>query len=50
LGEYRESKTFFHGRTYTGNPVGCAVALANIELIEQTRLIEQAQHLKTNNL
>lgn len=43
LGEPRECKTFFHGHTFTGNPVGCAVALANIEVIEQTQLI---QHIK----
>ncbi|HEY8910700.1 MAG TPA: adenosylmethionine--8-amino-7-oxononanoate transaminase [Desulfosporosinus sp.] len=43
LGEPRERKTFFHGHTFTGNPVGCAVALANIEVIEQTGLI---QHIK----
>jgi len=45
LGEPRECKTFFHGHTFTGNPVGCAVALANIELIEQTRLIQHVQDL-----
>ncbi len=44
LGEHRECKTFFHGHTYTGNPVGCAVALANIEVMEQTRLIQHVQH------
>jgi len=43
LGELREGKTFFHGHTFTGNPVGCAVALANIEVIEQTRLIRHIQ-------
>lgn len=43
LGELRESKTFFHGHTFTGNPVGCAVALANIEVIEQTQLIQHIQ-------
>lgn len=45
LGEPRECKTFFHGHTFTGNPVGCAVALANIELIEQIRLIQHVQDL-----
>ncbi len=45
LGEPRERKTFYHGHTFTGNPVGCAVALANIEVIEQTRLIQHVQDL-----
>lgn len=45
LGEPRECKTFFHGHTFTGNPVGCAVALANIEVIEQAHLIQHVQAL-----
>ena len=28
LGTYAESRTFFHGHTYGGNPLGAAVALA----------------------
>lgn len=34
------TKTFYHGHTYTGNALACAAALANLELFEQTRLLE----------
>ncbi len=43
LGEYRELKTFFHGHTYTGNPLACAVALENIAIFERENLIERLQ-------
>ena len=39
LGRPDEGKTFFHGHTYTGNPLGAAVALANLELIESSGLL-----------
>jgi adenosylmethionine-8-amino-7-oxononanoate aminotransferase len=35
LGRYDEWKTFFHGHSYTGNPLGCAVALANLRIFRQ---------------
>ncbi len=41
LGEYREFKSFFHGHTYTGNPLGCAVALANLELFKREKILEK---------
>ena len=43
LGEYGEFKSFFHGHTYTGNALGCAVALANLELFKKEKIIEKMQ-------
>jgi adenosylmethionine---8-amino-7-oxononanoate aminotransferase len=41
LGDYAELKTFFHGHTYTGNPLCCAAALANLDLFESERTLER---------
>jgi adenosylmethionine-8-amino-7-oxononanoate aminotransferase len=43
LGEYREFKTFFHGHTYTGNPLGCAAAIANLEIFHRDNVTENMQ-------
>ena len=40
LGEHHEFKTFFHGHTYTGNPLACAAAIATLEVFEQERTME----------
>jgi adenosylmethionine-8-amino-7-oxononanoate aminotransferase len=43
LGAPADAKTFFHGHTYTGNPVACAVALANLDIFERERTVERLQ-------
>ncbi len=40
LGKHSEQKTFFHGHTYTGNPLACSAALANIDIFENEKVIE----------
>ncbi len=39
VSDYKEQKTFFHGHTYTANPLGCAAALANLEVFEKERTL-----------
>ncbi len=40
LGRFDEYKTFFHGHTYTGNPLGCAAGIATLDLLARPALWE----------
>jgi adenosylmethionine-8-amino-7-oxononanoate aminotransferase len=41
LGRHEEFRTFFHGHTYTGNPLACAAGLATLRLFEQEQTLER---------
>jgi adenosylmethionine---8-amino-7-oxononanoate aminotransferase len=41
LGTYDESRQFFHGHTYGGNPLGAAAALASLDVFESERVLER---------
>jgi adenosylmethionine-8-amino-7-oxononanoate aminotransferase len=43
--DYETFKTFYHGHTYTANPVGCAAALATLDIFAQEQTLERAQAL-----
>jgi len=53
LGDVKDRRTFFHGHTYTGNPLACAGALAAIGIFERENLLEKTRkkiHLLGNLL
>ena len=41
LGRPEEYRAFYHGHTYTGNQLGAAAAIANIEIFNKERVIER---------
>jgi adenosylmethionine-8-amino-7-oxononanoate aminotransferase len=46
LGEYEEFKTFFHGHSFTGNQLGAAAALANLDLLATKNSVTQRAKLQ----
>jgi adenosylmethionine-8-amino-7-oxononanoate transaminase len=52
-GPLRKNSTFFHGHSYTGHPLGAAVARANLQVIQRTKLLEKTResaHLMRDEL
>ena len=43
LGRFEEFRTFFHGHTYTGNPLACAAALASLDVFAHEGTLERLQ-------
>ena len=43
LGNFDDMKHLFHGHTYTGNPIATSLALRNLELYQQKKLIKKIQ-------
>jgi adenosylmethionine---8-amino-7-oxononanoate aminotransferase len=43
LGDYAQLKTFFHGHSYTANPLACAAAIANLDVFEKDETLKHVQ-------
>jgi len=43
--DYEKFKTFYHGHTYTANPLGCAAALATLEIFKQEKTLQKLKTL-----
>jgi adenosylmethionine-8-amino-7-oxononanoate aminotransferase len=42
LGRPEELRTFFHGHTFTGNPLGCAAGIATLRTFEREQTVQRS--------
>ncbi len=45
LGRYEEFRTFFHGHSYTANPLGCAAAIATLSIFGREDVLARVSRL-----
>jgi adenosylmethionine-8-amino-7-oxononanoate aminotransferase len=45
LDEPERFKQFFHGHTFTANPLACAAALASLHLFDENQVLDHVQHI-----
>jgi adenosylmethionine-8-amino-7-oxononanoate aminotransferase len=43
LGEFKDLKTFFHGHSYTGNPLACAAAIACLDIFDKEEVLKNVK-------
>ena len=43
LGSFEEFRTFFHGHTYTGNPLACAAGIATLDVFREEKTLVRLQ-------
>lgn len=41
LGTYSENKSFYYGHSFTAHPIGCAAAMASLDVFEEERVLEK---------
>ncbi len=41
--DYRKKKTFYHGHTYTANPIACAAALASLDIFKEEGTLDNVR-------
>jgi adenosylmethionine-8-amino-7-oxononanoate aminotransferase len=44
-GDYAGKKTFYHGHTYTANPLSCSAALASLEIFEKEKTLKKIKNI-----